>query len=605
MAKRSHLLTRRALVLGAGAGVAGLVLLARLYHLQFLQQERYRTLAEGNRIKLHLTPPSRGILLDRNGTPLAKNEQNYRLLLRSSETSNLASSVEEISKLIHLNYETVTHILTNYKPRKYAPPILLKEFLEWEEVAALEYHSASIPGLVIEVGEVRYYPYGEAMAHVLGYMGAVSEQDLDDRELLRLPDFKIGRDGMEKTQEDRLQGTPGIKEVEVNVHGLVLRELNTQRPISGEDVPTTLDAELQAYTHKLMGRESAACVVMDVVTGDILSLVSTPAFDPNRFSKGITHSYWRELNENKKVPLLNKATAGQYPPGSTFKMLVGMAGLHHKEVTAGERIFCPGHFVLGGHRFNCWKAGGHGWMDLHHAIAESCDTYFYTLGVRLGIEAIGEMATAYGMGQSYDLPLLSERSGLVPSPQWKRKSYDQPWQGGDTVNASIGQGYVLATPLQMAVMTARIASGGRAVRPRLLLDKSTPEFEPITLTTPEQLAATRQAMAAVTNQRYGTAYWQRITEPQYAMAGKTGTAQVRRILQRGQDQSTLPWEFRHHAWFVAYAPVDQPRYACAVLVEHGGSGGSAAGPVARDILLKAQQTEATRSQLRTPIKEPG
>ena len=605
MAKRSHLLTRRALVLGAGAGVAGLVLLARLYHLQFLQQERYRTLAEGNRIKLHLTPPSRGILLDRNGTPLAKNEQNYRLLLRSSETSNLASSVEEISKLIHLNYETVTHILTNYKPRKYAPPILLKEFLEWEEVAALEYHSASIPGLVIEVGEVRYYPYGEAMAHVLGYMGAVSEQDLDDRELLRLPDFKIGRDGMEKTQEDRLQGTPGIKEVEVNVHGLVLRELNTQRPISGEDVPTTLDAELQAYTHKLMGRESAACVVMDVVTGDILSLVSTPAFDPNRFSKGITHSYWRELNENKKVPLLNKATAGQYPPGSTFKMLVGMAGLHHKEVTTGERIFCPGHFVLGGHRFNCWKAGGHGWMDLHHAIAESCDTYFYTLGVRLGIEAIGEMATAYGMGQSYDLPLLSERSGLVPSPQWKRKSYDQPWQGGDTVNASIGQGYVLATPLQMAVMTARIASGGRAVRPRLLLDKSTPEFEPITLTTPEQLAATRQAMAAVTNQRYGTAYWQRITEPQYAMAGKTGTAQVRRILQRGQDQSTLPWEFRHHAWFVAYAPVDQPRYACAVLVEHGGSGGSAAGPVARDILLKAQQTEATRSQLRTPIKEPG
>lgn len=588
--KRPAHLTRRAVALGGGGTLIGLLLASRLYHLQFMQGDRYRTMAEGNRIKIHLTPPLRGILADKNGTPIATNNQSYRLLLRPDETQNLASTVEEINMIVDLGPEKVDYILKTYKPRRFAPPILLKEHLTWDEVASIEYHSATIPGVLIEVGQVRYYPFGEAFAHVLGYVGSVSEDDLDDQDLLKLPDFKVGKSGAERVLEQRLRGKPGVKEVEVNVHGMAVRELNTHMSTPGEDIRLTLDARLQRYSHELLSKESAACVVMDVTNGDILSLVSAPAYDPNQFSKGISSRYWKELNENKKVPLLNKALGGQYPPGSTFKMVVGLAGLQSGAVSANDKIYCPGHYILGNHRFNCWKEGGHGHMNLHNAIVQSCDTYFYTIANRMGIETIADMARHFGLGEYYDLALTGQRTGLVPTPEWKRKSYGQSWQGGDTINASIGQGYVLATPLQLAVMTARLANGGKQVVPRLVLPKTEgnpPDFPQIEGVSP-YMDIIHNAMAAATNTQRGTAYSRRITVPEYAMAGKTGTSQVRRILQRGQDQSTLPWEHRHHAWFVAYAPTYQPRYACALIVEHGGGGGEAAAPHVRDILLKAQ-----------------
>lgn len=589
--------TRRSMILGGLGVTIGVVLTARLYHLQFLMGDRYKTQAETNRIKLHLTPPSRGVITDRQGIPVATNEQNFRMLLQTDQVSDIAATLKEIHALTPLDEQMMEHIIAQRKPRRFSPPVLLKEFLTWDEVARIEFHSASIPGLVIEVGQVRYYPYGEALSHILGYVGIVTEKDLDDRELLKLPNFKVGRDGLEKSLESQLRGIPGVKEVEVNVHGLAVRELNTRQSIPGKEVHLTIDSRLQNYAYDLMNHESAACVVMDVERGDILTLMSGPAFDPNRFSKGITKNYWNELRANKKVPLMNKAMSGQYPPGSTFKMVVGLAALKAGVIKPTDKVHCPGHFFLGRHRWNCWKPEGHGSMDYRSAIAQSCDTYFYTVAQRMGIDNLAEMAHAFGLGEYFDLKLSAQRSGLVPTPAWKRKSYKQSWQAGDTINASIGQGYMLATPLQLAVMTARIANGGYAVQPRLVIpetesiDSPLPEWPKIDIDD-EFLKAAQEGMWNVCNSGSGTAFYQRIRQPAYAMSGKSGTSQVRRITVRGQDQNTIPWEFRHHALFVAYAPADKPKYACGLIVEHGGGGSSAAAPYVRDILLKAQQINA-------------
>jgi penicillin-binding protein 2 len=320
-----------------------------------------------------------------------------------------------------------------------------------------------------------------------------------------------------------------------------------------------------------------------------------PGFDPNIFSTGISSEYWKELSTDKKGPLLNKAISGQYPPGSTFKMLVGMAGLEAGVITESSAVYCPGHFNLGDHQFNCWKEGGHGTVNYHEAVAQSCDTFFYTVAQRLGIEKYADMARRFGLGQTHDLGMESEKAGIVPDPKWKQQRYKQRWTAGDTINCSIGQGYVLATPLQLCVMTARIASG-LEVKPRLWAgEEPFTEFARLDVAD-EWIEATQSAMNAVVNGPTGTAHSKRIEDPRYAMAGKTGTSQVRKILQRGMKQELLPWEARHHALFVGYAPVEAPRYAICVAIEHGGGGASAAAPVARDVLLKLQQFEAKATE---------
>lgn len=601
--KKLPILTRRSFVLSGLGITVSTILLARLYHLQFLQGDRYRTLADGNRIKLHLTPPLRGTITDRQGVPLATNEQNYRMLLRTDQSNDLEKTLHTINALVSLDDQKVADILKSRRPGRYAPPILLKEYLTWDEVARVEFYSASIPGLVIEIGQVRHYPYDAAFAHVVGYVGKITEDNLDDRDLLKLPDFKVGIEGIEKRLELDLRGKPGVKEVEVNVHGQVVRELNATLSTPGKDVHLTLNQHLQSYSYNLLRDESAACVVMDLERGDILMQLSEPAFDPNQFSMGITSKYWKALRSNKKVPLMNKAIYGQYPPGSTFKMLVGLAALESGIMNAGSTVYCPGHFFLGNHRFNCWKPGGHGTMDLRNAIAHSCDTYFYTAAQRIGIERIAEMCRTFGLGQKYDLPVGAQSSGIVPDPQWKRARFNQPWQAGDTVNAAIGQGYVLTTPLQLAIMTARLATG-KNIQPRLvipeteLIDSPLPVWDSLPVTE-ANLKVVQEGMWRVTNSPGGTAYGRRIHDPKYAMSGKTGTAQVRRITVRGQDQNSIPWEFRHHALFVGYAPADKPRYACALIVEHGGGGGLAATYV-RDILHTTQKIDAGK---RSDFKE--
>ncbi|MBV8939473.1 MAG: penicillin-binding protein 2 [Alphaproteobacteria bacterium] len=597
MAKASdkqRLLSRRAFIFGGVQAVGLTALAARLYQLQFLKSDEYRTLSENNRIRLQLLVPPRGQILDRLGLPLALNETNYQLFCDIAGLSRdaIAHTLERARAAINLPSKRITQALDELRANPYASPLLIAEHLEWEQVAAIELRQLDLPGLYIAIGQLRYYPYGPMCAHLLGYVGAPSPEEVaaeDDAPLLKLPEYRIGKAATERMLEERLRGQAGIRQMEVNVHGQAMRELAVRPAIPGDSVRLAIHHELQEYGANLLAEQSAAAIVLDVRNGDVMALLSVPGFDPNIFSKGIPADYWESLQADNHTPLINKAVQGLYPPGSTFKMMVGLAGLAEGAISPDTRVSCSGHYWLGDHKFNCWKEGGHGSMNLVSAIAQSCDTFFYTVARATGIDAIAAMAKNFGLGATHFGDFPSEKKGLVPDAGWKQKRYRQRWTTGDTINAGIGQGYVLATPLQLAVMVARLSTG-RAVEPRLLAEGAAPAFPELDVEA-EHLQWIQKGMDAVANTPGGTAYGKRIAEPKYAMAGKTGTSQVRKIITRGVKQESLPWEYRHHALFVGYAPVASPRYACAVAVEHGGGGAAAAAPVARDLLLKVQQLE--------------
>lgn len=592
---RHRLFSRRAFLLG-GIQLGFISILAgRLYYLQGIKGKKYRTLSDNNRIRLLLIPPARGRIIDRRGIAMAENVENYQLFLEPERIKSGQPIVDILEKLLSLPKTHWDETRKRMKEYGSPAPFLLAEHLTWDDVSRIEVNTTDLPGVSVQVGQVRHYTYDDAAAHVIGYVGAASEKDTQERALLlRMPDLKVGKQGIERQFEDTLQGQAGVRHLEVNAHGLSVRELAVEPSQPGQDVRLTIDMELQQYAYARMEGESAAATIMDVNTGEVYALVSGPAFDPNRFSTNISPEYWQQLTSNPKSPLLNKAIAGMYPPGSTFKMLVALAALEHNSITPDGRIYCPGFMKLGRHRFNCWKRVGHGWMDMQQALEQSCDTYFYHLSQKLGIEPIAEMARRFGLDYATDIELPGEKSGLIPDKEWKLKTLGTPWLAGETVNASIGQGYVLATPLQLAVMTARLASG-KAVTPTLLKriegeGSSTHkprEFNSLGI--PEaHLEQVRAGMNRVVNYRRGTAYMSRIREEEYAFSGKTGTSQVRR-LQHGVPEAEIPWKYRHHALFVGFAPRYAPKFAISVVVEHGGGGSRAAAPIARSLLLAAQK----------------
>ncbi|WP_114395406.1 penicillin-binding protein 2 [Oleisolibacter albus] len=607
-AERQRLLTRRTLVLGGmQAAVAG-VLVARLYYLQIVEADRYTMLADDNRISLRLIAPPRGLIVDRNGVPLAVNEQNFRINLVREQADDLTRVLSQVEKLVGLTDVDLRRIQRDIQRSRRFVPVTLKENLTWDQVSAIEVNIPDLPGVSIDVGQVRSYPFGETMAHVLGYVGSVSEKELEnaDDPLLSLPGFRIGKNGLEKEHDLALRGVAGSQQLEVNAVGRVIRELSRDDGQPGRQVTLTLDAKLQHYTQqRLAEHESAAAVVMDVKTGGILALGSSPSFDPNQFAMGIGYEAYQALLKDEHNPLTNKAIAGQYPPGSTFKMITALAALESGIVNAQHRVTCTGHMNLGDHRFHCWKKGGHGTLDMVGALMNSCDVYFYDLAQRIGIERIADMARRFGLGDRVGLELPGERPGLVPDPKWKKQKLKQPWHPGETLIASMGQGYVLATPLQLAVMTARLASG-RAVQPHLTKAIEATFTEtvdwPRVAVKPEHLAVVLAGMNAVSNIPGGTGYKARIAVPGMELAGKSGSAQVRRISMAERNTGVkknedLPWRERDHALFVAFAPVQAPRFACAAIVEHGGGGGAVAGPVVRDILLECQMLEASRANV--------
>lgn len=595
--KLERTISRRMFLLAGIQAAAGFSLIGRLYYLQFVKSEEYRTMADGNRIKIQLIAPKRGDLLDRIGVPLAENEINYRLFIERENRAQARQSLKRALRLISLpekQRDALQKVIDAPLDRK---PLLVKDHLSWSEVARIEFHMPDLPGSYIEQGQMRYYPLIDKASHLIGHVGRVSESEMTkDNPVFRLPEFKIGKSGCELLFEQQVRGIAGAKQIEVNATGLSVRELKVQPSQKGEDIHLSIDAELQRFAAERMGVESGAVVVMDAHYGEVLTLVSMPAFDPNTFSVGISNEYWKELNANEKNPLLNKAITGLYPPGSTFKMMVGLAGLKSGAITPNTQFFCPGHYFLGNHRFNCWRPEGHGSMNLERALAESCDTFFYNVAYHCGIEPIVEACHSCGLGHKSELGLNGEKDGLVPSPQWKLGRYNAKWTTGDTINVSIGQGFVLASPLQLAMMIARIVNGGRMVQPTLRSGGNNDKEWPLMDVDPSHLEMVMKGMEMVMNHPRGTAYWTRIVEEGMTMGGKTGTSQVRRITQRGVNQLTLPWSHRHHALFVGYAPIENPRFVCSVVVEHGGGGSSAAAPVAHDVLLKLQQLAADNPQ---------
>jgi penicillin-binding protein 2 len=598
---RSRLLTRRAVVLGGiQLGLAG-ALAGRMYYLQVVDREKYTLLAETNRINTRLIPPSRGLLLDHAGIALASNKQNFQLLMIAEQVPDVEKSLDLVDRLISLDGNERKRILKEIDRKRAFVPILIRENLSWDEVSAVELNTPDLPGLLIQAGQLRSYPLNDAGAHLIGYVGAPAEtDDLDDDQLMSLPGFKIGKSGLEKFHEDDLRGDPGESQLEVNANGRILRELARIPGVPGDDVHLTIDAGLQKYIHERLGQEqSAAAVVMDVHTGAVYALASYPGFDPNLFSKGIPVDVWEELLADPKVPLTNKASSGQYPPGSTFKMVTALAGLESGAIDINHTVTCTGSMTLGDHEFHCWKKGGHGTLGMTDAFAHSCDVYFYDIGHRCGIDAIAAAAKKLGLGFKLGLDLPGERSGLVPTRAWKQKTIGESWQQGETLINAIGQGFVKATPLQLAVMTARLASG-IAVQPHLthrIGDQMPVRSDwPSLSANPQYIQAILAGMIAVT--AYGSGAHCQIPDADMKMAGKSGSAQVRRMTAyeraHGIHSDSLPWKERDHALFVGYAPIDNPRYACAVIVEHGNHGADAAGPVVRDLLWEAQKRDLAK-----------
>ncbi|AIB12127.1 penicillin-binding protein 2 [Azospirillum baldaniorum] len=611
---RYRLLTRRAAVLG-GLKLAGLsALVGRLYYLQVVESARFTMLAEENRISLRLVAPSRGTIVDRFGAPLAVNQQNYRVVVVSERTRNIQDTLDKISKIVPLTDGDRRRVMRELHRKRRFVPVTVRENLTWEQVATIEMNTPDLPGVAIEVGEIRHYPEAEATAHILGYVGAVSEAELNGDPVLSLPGFRIGKAGMEKYHEKALRGTAGTSQLEVNAVGRVIRELSRDEGQPGREVQLTIDIGLQKFVQQRLAQEvSASCVVMDVHTGGIYALCSHPSYDPNQFTMGISAELWEELLSNQATPLNNKAVAGQYPPGSTFKPVVALAALESGLISRNHSVFCPGHMDLGDHRFHCWKKGGHGTVDVVGALRHSCDVWFYDVSRRIGIDRIAEMANRFDMGQLTGLDLPHERPGLIPSIDWKKGALGKPWAQGETLIAAIGQGYVLSTPMQLVAMTARLANGGFAVKPHLTkqikaLSGEQTSWPPIGVKK-ENLDLVLRGLYEVTNAPNGTAYKSRITEPGYEMAGKTGSAQVRRITMAERSTGVkknedLPWRERDHALFISYAPVSSPRYACAVFVEHGGGGSTAAAPIARDILLECQKRDPGRAAVAESAPPP-
>jgi penicillin-binding protein 2 len=602
--KRTGVFTRRALLMAAGqVGVLGL-LGAKLYSVQVVQGQRYATLADSNRISSRLIAPPRGRILDRFGTTVAGNKLNWRALLIAEETADVGATLDSFARVLPLADHDRARVERELRRNRRFIPVTVRDFLSWEEMAAIEVNLPDLPGIVVDLGTTRQYPLGPALAHVVGYVAPATEADTAEEPMLALPGIRIGRAGMERHDDLGLRGRAGAVQLEVNAAGRVIRELDRQEGIPGEDLGLTIDAGLQQAVIGRLGAESASAVVLDARNGEVLAMATNPSFDPSLFDSGVSQAQWVEWTSNRRTPLINKATAGLYPPGSTFKVAVATAALEARTLSPTDRIFCPGYLDIGDTRFHCWSRYGHGSLDLRGGIKNSCDVFFYETARRTGMDRIAAMANRFGLGVDLDIELAGARRGLVPTHEWMA-AHGRPVNLGDTVNVGIGQGYVQATPLQLATYVARLATGV-AVQPHLtrsiggVLQPGSEAADWPDLGVSERfLHAAREGMWAVVNEQGGTAPLARLALPGVQMAGKTGSAQVRRVSRELREHghfrsADLPWEFRPHALFICFAPYDAPRYALAVVVEHGNAGADVAGPLARDIMTDTLTRDPAR-----------
>ena len=601
---KGKVLIRRSLIMALIKFLLLMVIIARLYYLQVYQADRYKTLADENRISTRLLVPPRGIIFDRNGVTIASNQQNFQALIVAEQAPNVQETLDAFKKIMPLSEAEEERIKKDLKRNRSFVPIKIRDNLSWEEVSRIQLNAPDLPGIVIDEGLTRYYPFGAGMAHILGYVSSVSDKDVKDDPLLEVPGFKIGKSGIEKYLEKALRGESGNLKLEVNAYGRIMKEIERVDGIPGKDVQLTIDSRLQQKAFELFGEESGAAVLLDVHTGEILAFVSAPSYDPNMMTQGLSTEDWNALLHNERNPLTDKAISGQYSPGSTFKMIVALAALEAGVIKPETRTYCAGKMFLGNHAFHCWKKEGHGHLNVVEALQHSCDIFFYETAQKLGIEKIADMARRFGLGSKINIGLENEKAGLIPDKEWKLRRFGEPWQQGESLISGIGQGYILTTPLQLATMTARLVNGGYEIKPTFLKvsDGEKSKIKKIDVS-PANLELIKEGMYAVVNKPGGTAWRSQFDYHGQRMGGKTGTTQVRRITMKERregikKESELPWRLRNHALFVGYAPHDNPKYAVAVLVEHGGGGSSVAAPLAGKILREAVMLDPTREEVR-------
>ncbi len=611
---RSGVFTRRALfVAGAEIAVFGL-LGARLYKMQVVDGAKYMAMARGNSVSMRLLPASRGRIFDRFGTAVATNRQNWRALLMVEQTDDTHSVLDAFSKLVPLSDTERGRIMRELRTHQRYVPVLLRDFLTWDQMALIEVNAPTLPGVLIDVGSTRIYPESELLAHTVGYVGPPHESDIKADPTLTMPGSRVGRTGVEAYDDLELRGHAGAQQLEVNAVGRVIRELDRQEGTPGIDIGLSIDARLQRATAAHLTGLSASAVVMDPRNGEVLAMVSQPSFDPSLFDSGVSNAQWHAWMSDPQKPLVNKASAGLYPPGSTFKTVTAMAGLTSGAIGPGTIISCPGHFDLGNARFYCWRRGGHGPLDVKGGLKNSCDVFFYNVALRTGIGPLAAMANRFGIGVDTGMDIAGVSTGLMPTRAWRERQH-KPWELGDTVISGIGQGFILSTPLALATLCSRVATG-RAVGPHVARHRAgvlqvgaDPDHWPDMSLSQHYFSLVREGMFEVVNAPGGTAPAARLSLPGVQMAGKTGSAQVIRIgraaREHGFNSMSLPWALRPHALFMGFAPYDAPRYAVAVVVEHGNAGADVAGPLARDIMTDALTLDpAGRDVPPTPAPTP-
>lgn len=592
---------RRALLVAGGELFLFSILAGRLYQLQILDSEKYKKLSEKNSLRIKLIPPPRGIIADRFDVEMAVNVNSYGIQMIPEEITAQGMTVEEIlnriSELIPLTEKEKEKVLKNVKRKRAFFPVFIKNNLGWSEMAKIQVNNLDFTGVYVEEGKLRHYPFNEIAAHVIGYVSDVTEKELkeDPSPVLQLPDFKTGKAGVEKLMDKELRGSAGETIQIVNATGRVIETLDDKKKktIAGQRINLTIDKRLQEYAYHRIQNESASAVVMDIYNGDILMMISVPSYNPNIFlDEDVSAAEFQKLFTNPRHPFINKAIEGLYAPGSTFKMITALAALADGKLTSNTRINCTGHMDYGDGRYHCWNTGGHGLLNLEQSLLHSCDIFYYHLATKVSMDVIQDMAYRFGLGDYTGIELLNEKKGQVPGREWKRNYKSEAWYTGDSITASIGQGYTLVTPLQLAVMTSRIANGGFAVKPRIIKNKNEENiFFPSLNIDNHHLNMIKRGMFAVVNRPNGTGKPAFFDYNGSRMAGKTGTTQVKRITREERargiiKQEDLPWKYRNHALFVGYAPYKNPRYAVSVVVEHGMAGSTAAGPIARDLMQK-------------------
>lgn len=602
------------LILITAVAFSGLLL--RLWLLQVVHGPGYRVQSENNRIHLQDIPPFRGMIFDRHGELLVDNRPSFDLFVVPEEIDSRIRLTKSMVRLVGLDEGSLRDKLTEEASRYGFRPMPIKRNLSREELALVEANLFNLPGVMIQVKPQRHYMLGDFASHTIGYLGEISEEQLNSG---RYPDCKpgdlIGKYGVEKIWQNKLQGARGGEQVEVDAAGRKLAVLSRKPPSAGENLGLTIDKNLQLAAEKALSGKKGAIVAMNPMNGEILAMASAPSFDPNAFIEGIDKAEWLRLTTGKDFPLQNRVIQGQYPPGSVFKIVMALAGLEEGLIDPEEEVFCNGSFSLGDHVFHCWRKQGHGWVNLHRALVESCDVYFYKLGKRLGVDKIAQYARMCGLGRATGFELGSEKDGLIPTSQWKLKRFGVPWQPGETISTSIGQSFVLVTPLQMARLMGAFFNGGILYEPKVVKwvgkeSKESYRFAPKQAgklkAKEENLALIRKALIGVVNEPRGTGSKSKIKDGR--VAGKTGTAQVlalekEKAFGKGNE---MPQEFNDHAWFVALATAENPVLAVAVLVENGGHGGSTAAPIAGE-LIKAFLGGTPEGQVvaRTSTPEPG